>query len=97
LAGALTQDSWDDAFTLSVRLLIIRNVLQRMTIFTTFPRSKQMIKNFLADESGIETMEYAIIAAIVAAVAILVYGAGWGQALRTKLLGAANVSTNVGL
>jgi len=56
-----------------------------------------MIKNFLADESGIETMEYAIIAAIVAAVAILVYGAGWGQALRDKLLGAANVSTNVGL
>ena len=55
------------------------------------------IKNFLNDESGIETMEYAIIAAIVAAVAILVYGAGWGQALRTKLLGAANVSTNVGL
>ena len=55
------------------------------------------IKNFLNDESGIETMEYAIIAAIVAAVAILVYGAGWGAALRAKLLGAANVSTNVGL
>ena len=56
-----------------------------------------MIKNFLADESGIETMEYAIIAAIVAAVAILVYGAGWGAALRAKLLGAANVNTNVTL
>jgi Flp pilus assembly pilin Flp len=55
------------------------------------------IESFLNDESGIETMEYAIIAAIVAAVAILVYGAGWGQALRDKLLGAANVSTNVGL
>lgn len=55
------------------------------------------IKKFLSDETGIETMEYAIIAAIVAAVAILVYGAGWGQALRDKLLGAANVSTNVGL
>ena len=55
------------------------------------------LKKFLADESGIETMEYAIIAAIVAAIAILVYGAGWGQALRDKLLGAANVSTNVGL
>lgn len=57
-----------------------------------------MIKNFLADESGIETMEYAIIAAIVAAVAILVYGAGWGQAIRDKLIGAAQTSTaNVGL
>jgi len=55
------------------------------------------IESFLNDESGIETMEYAIIAAIVAAVAILVFGAGWGQALRDKLLGAANVSTNVGL
>jgi Flp pilus assembly pilin Flp len=55
------------------------------------------IKNFLNDESGIETMEYAIIAAIVAAVAILIYGAGWGQALRNKLLGAANVNTNVTL
>jgi Flp pilus assembly pilin Flp len=55
------------------------------------------IKNFLNDESGIETMEYAIIAAIVAAVAILVYGAGWGQALRDKLMGAAEVDTNVTL
>lgn len=57
-----------------------------------------MIKQFLADETGIETMEYAIIAAIVAAVAILVYGSGWGQALKDKLTGAANSSTaNVGL
>jgi Flp pilus assembly pilin Flp len=55
------------------------------------------LKRFLNDEAGIETMEYAIIAAIVAAVAILIYGAGWGQALRDKLTGAANVSTNVSL
>lgn len=57
----------------------------------------EKVKKFLNDESGIETMEYAIIAAIVAAVAVLVYGAGWGQSLRDKLMGAANVSTNVGL
>ena len=56
-----------------------------------------VIKNFLEDESGIETMEYAIIAAIVAAVAVLIYGSGWGQALRDKLTGAANVSTNATL
>jgi Flp pilus assembly pilin Flp len=57
-----------------------------------------MIKQFLADESGIETMEYAIIAAIVAAVAVLIYGSGWGQAVKTKLTGAAQTSTaNVGL
>jgi Flp pilus assembly pilin Flp len=55
------------------------------------------IKNFLTDESGIETMEYAIIAAIVAAVAVLIYGSGWGQAVKNKLTGAANVSTNAAL
>jgi len=55
------------------------------------------VKRFLNDEAGIETMEYAIIAAIVAAVAILIYGSGWGQSLRDKLTGAANVSTNVTL
>ena len=56
-----------------------------------------VIKNFLYDESGIETMEYAIIAAIVAAVAVLIYGSGWGQAIKDKLTGAANVSTNATL
>lgn len=56
-----------------------------------------VIKNFLDDESGIETMEYAIIAAIVAAVAVLIYGSGWGQAIKDKLTGAANVSTNATL
>jgi len=56
-----------------------------------------VIKNFLEDESGIETMEYAIIAAIVAAVAVLIYGSGWGQAIKDKLTGAANVSTNAAL
>lgn len=52
-----------------------------------------MIKKFLADESGIETMEYAIIAAIVAVVAVAIYGSGWGQAIKNKLVGAANVDT----
>ena len=57
-----------------------------------------MIKKFLRDESGIETMEYAIIAAIVAIVALAVYGTGWGQALHDKLVGAAETSTaDVGL
>jgi len=30
------------------------------------------IKNFMKDESGIETLEYAVIGAIVAAVAVLI-------------------------
>lgn len=52
------------------------------------------IKNFLNDESGIETMEYAIIASIVAIIAFLIYGSGWGQAVKDKLIGAANVDTS---
>ena len=55
------------------------------------------IKNFLKDESGIETLEYAIIAAIVAAVAVLVYGSGWGQQIKDKLTDASEVDTNAGL
>ena len=55
------------------------------------------IKSFLNDESGIETLEYAIIAAIVAAVAVLVYGSGWGQQIKDKLSDAANVDTSAGL
>ena len=54
-------------------------------------------KNFLHDESGIETLEYAIIAAIVAAVAVLIYGAGWGQEVKDKLNDAATVDTTATL
>jgi Flp pilus assembly pilin Flp len=52
------------------------------------------IKNFLNDESGIETMEYAIIAAIVAIVALAVYGSGWGTALREKLISASETDVS---
>ena len=55
------------------------------------------IKNFVNDESGVETFEYAIIAAIVAAVAVLVYGSGWGQQIKDKLTSAANVDTSASL
>jgi Flp pilus assembly pilin Flp len=51
------------------------------------------IKSFLRDESGIETIEYAIIAAIVAAVALLIYGSGWGTAVKTTLNTASSSST----
>ena len=37
-----------------------------------------LIKQFVNDESGIETLEYAVIGAIVCAVAVLIYGTGWG-------------------
>jgi Flp pilus assembly pilin Flp len=51
------------------------------------------IKNFLKDESGIETLEYAVIGAIVVVVAVLIYGSGWGQAVKTTLVRAASQST----
>ena len=51
------------------------------------------IKNFLKDESGIETLEYAVIGAIVAAVAVLIYGSGWGSSVRSTLVKAATQST----
>lgn len=51
------------------------------------------IKNFIRDESGIETLEYAVIGAIVAAVAVLIYGSGWGASVRATLVQAATQST----
>lgn len=51
------------------------------------------IKGFLKDESGIETLEYAVIGAIVAAVAVLIYGSGWGASVRSTLVRAASQST----
>ena len=51
------------------------------------------MKNFLKDESGIETLEYAVIGALVAAVAFLIYGAGWGASVRATLVRAATQST----
>lgn len=51
----------------------------------------QKIKTFLADESGMETLEYAVIAGLIAVVAIFVYSTGggsWAEALRTRLLDA---------
>ena len=55
------------------------------------------IKNFMNDESGIETIEYAIVAAIVAAVALLIYGAGWCGSVQNTLKNAAAKSTTATL
>lgn len=47
------------------------------------------IKKFLADESGMETLEYAVIAGLVAVVAVAVYATSdWGATLTTRLLNA---------
>ena len=55
------------------------------------------IKDFIQDESGIETLEYAIVAAIVAAVALLIYGTGWGGSVQNTLKNAAAQSTTATL
>jgi Flp pilus assembly pilin Flp len=63
------------------------------------PKELEMetIKNFIKDESGIETLEYAIVAAIVAAVALLIYGSGWGGSVQNTLKNAAAQSTTATL
>jgi len=52
------------------------------------------IKDFLKDESGMETLEYAVIAGLIAAVAVFVYGAtsGWRTSLQTRLNDATTTS-----
>ena len=57
----------------------------------------EKIMNFINDESGIETLEYAIVAAIVAAVALLIYGSGWGGSVQNTLKNAAGKSTSATL
>ena len=52
----------------------------------------QTIKNFLRDESGMETLEYALIAGLIAIVAVAVYTSGWDTALETRL----NAATTAG-
>lgn len=51
------------------------------------------IQNFFKDESGIETLEYAVIGAIIATVAALIYGSGWGTSVKQQLINTATQST----
>jgi Flp pilus assembly pilin Flp len=55
------------------------------------------IRKFINDESGLETLEYAVVGAIVAAVALLIYGTGWGGSIRNTLINAAQSSTTAAL
>jgi Flp pilus assembly pilin Flp len=55
------------------------------------------IMKFWHDESGIETLEYAVVGAIVAAVALLIYGSGWGGSVQNTLINAAASSTKATL
>ena len=53
-----------------------------------------MLKKFWNDESGIETLEYAVIGAIVVAVALIIYGSGWGGSVQNTLINAASPDTS---
>ena len=57
----------------------------------------EKIMNFIKDESGIETLEYAVVGAIVAAVALLIYGSGWGGSVQNTLKNAAAKTTTATL
>jgi Flp pilus assembly pilin Flp len=50
------------------------------------------IKNFLKDESGMETLEYAVIAGLIALVAVAIYAVGgnWQVTLSNRLNNAAS-------
>jgi Flp pilus assembly pilin Flp len=52
------------------------------------------IKNFLKDESGMETLEYAVIAGLIALAAVFVYGTSstWRDILQNRLTNATTQS-----
>ena len=60
------------------------------------PKPKEIemtsIKNFINDESGMETLEYALIAGLIAIVAIFVYNSSWKTSLFNRLVAAATTS-----
>ena len=50
------------------------------------------IMSFISDESGMETLEYALIAGLIAIVAIFVYNSSWKTSLLTRLTTASTTS-----
>ena len=52
----------------------------------------KMIKNFLKDECGMETLEYAVIAGLIALAAIIVYTGDWRNTLLNRLSTASNTN-----
>ena len=48
---------------------------------------RKMISKFIKNESGVETMEYAFVAAAVVLLAAIAYTAGLGTAINTYVTG----------
>jgi len=51
----------------------------------------KMIKNFLNDETGMETLEYAVIAGLIAVAAAIIYASSgtWATTIKDRLKNAA--------
>lgn len=51
----------------------------------------KMVKNFLKDESGLETLEYAVIAGLIAIAAAIIYASSgtWASTIKNRLQNAA--------
>ena len=49
------------------------------------------IRKFMADESGLETLEYAVIAGLIAIAAAVIYASGgqWATTIKNRLENAA--------
>jgi Flp pilus assembly pilin Flp len=49
------------------------------------------IRKFLADESGLETLEYAVIAGLIAIAAAIIYASSgvWAETIKNRLQNAA--------
>ena len=54
----------------------------------------KMIKNFLKDESGMETLEYAVIGGLIALAAAAIYATSgtWASTIKNRLENAAKQS-----
>ena len=57
------------------------------------PKNMKTIKKFLSDESGMETLEYAVVAGLIALAAVFVYlNSNWKTTLVNRLNDASTQS-----
>jgi Flp pilus assembly pilin Flp len=78
---------------------LVRSFLPEPSANGRAPKPKQnhkeqimkMIKNFLKDESGMETLEYAVIAGLIAVAAAIIYASTgtWATTIQNRLKNAA--------
>ena len=54
-------------------------------------RAMKTIRKFLADETGLETLEYAVIAGLIAIAAAIIYASSgvWAETIKNRLQNAA--------